>query len=75
MSATSALTVDFTTPLPNSESGDLSRGSIWTGRVISGFISVLLAMDAGLKVYVAIMLWGGLWLRDRRLRSVFAKLQ
>ncbi|HUP40581.1 MAG TPA: hypothetical protein VM115_10710 [Vicinamibacterales bacterium] len=25
-------------------------------------------------VYVAIMLWGGLWLRDRRLRQVFVKL-
>ncbi len=26
-------------------------------------------------IYVAIMLWGGLWLRDRRLRNVFAKVQ
>lgn len=126
----------------------ISRASIWSGRVVSGVISILLAMDAGLKVfmlgpavegtvqlgfpsyvvfplgllqavclvlyltprtsilgavlltgylggavathvrlgsplfthtlspiYVAIMLWGGLWLRDRRLRNVFAKVQ
>ena len=126
----------------------ISRASIWTGRTVSGIISVLLAMDAGLKVfmlgpavegtaqlgypsyvvfplglieavclvlyliprtsilgavlwtgylggavathvrldnplfthmlspiYVAVMLWGGLWLRDRRLRNAFAKVQ
>jgi len=133
---------------PVSRPGSLSRASILTGRVVTGIISVLLAMDAGMKVfmlgpavegttqlgypssivfplgviqvvslvlylvprtsvlgavlwtgylggavathvrldnplfthtlspiYVAILLWGGLWLRDRRLRSVFAKLQ
>ena len=126
----------------------LSRTSILTGRVVTGIISVLLAMDAGMKVfllgpavegttqlgypsyivfplgiiqvvslvlylvprtsvlgavlwtgylggavathvrldnplfthtlspiYVAILLWGGLWLRDSRLRGVFAKTQ
>ena len=126
----------------------LSRASILTGRAVTGIISVLLAMDAGMKVfmlgpavegtaqlgypahivfplgiiqvvslvlyliprtsvlgavlwtgylggavathvrldnplfthtlspiYVAIMLWGGLWLRDRRLRGVFARTQ
>ena len=26
-------------------------------------------------IYTAILLWGGLWLRDRRLRNVFAKVQ
>jgi hypothetical protein len=26
-------------------------------------------------VYVALLLWGGLWLRDRRLRNVFAAVQ
>jgi len=25
-------------------------------------------------IYVAALLWGGLWLRDRRLRGVFAPL-
>lgn len=126
----------------------VSPASVWTGRGITAVISILLAMDAGLKVfmlgpalegtaqlgypahivlplglfeaaslvlylvprtsifgavlwtgylggavathvrldnplfthtlspiYVAIMLWGGLWLRDRRLRDVFAKVQ
>lgn len=126
----------------------ISRTSLWAGRIVSGIISLLLAMDAGLKVfmlapavegttqlgfpshavfpigliqvvclvlyliprtsilgavlwtgylggavathvrldnplfthvlspiYVAILLWGGLWLRDRRLRNVFAKVQ
>ena len=145
-SAGSAVTTPVTQPVP--APAVISRASIWTGRTVSGIISVLLAMDAGLKVfmlglavegtaqlgypsyvvfplglieavclvlyliprtsilgavlwtgylggavathvrldnplfthmlspiYVAIMLWGGLWLRDRRLRNVFAKVQ
>ena len=145
-SAASATATPVTQPVPAPAA--ISRASIWTGRTVSGIISVLLAMDAGLKVfmlgpavegtaqlgyplyvvfplglieavslvlyliprtsilgavlwtgylggavathvrldnplfthmlspiYVAIMLWGGLWLRDRRLRNVFAKVQ
>ena len=126
----------------------ISRASVLTGRAVSGIISILLAMDAGVKVfmlapavegtaqlgfpphivlplglvqlaslvlyliprtsilgavlwtgylggavathvrldnplfthtlspiYVAIMLWGGLWLRDRRLRNVLAPVR
>jgi hypothetical protein len=126
----------------------ISRLSVWAGRIVTAIISLLLAMDAGMKVfllgpavegtaqlgypshivlplgliqvaslvlylvprtsvlgavlwtgylggavathvrldnplfthtlspiYVAIMLWGGLWLRDRRLRQVFSKVQ
>ena len=161
MSATPLPTLDFTTtfaavtPAAGTATGltpqsvstpAISRASIWSGRIVSGVISVLLALDAGLKlfmlgpavegtaqlgylphvvfplgliegmslvlyliprtsvlgavlwtgylggavathvrlanplfthtlspIYVAIMLWGGLWLRDRRLRNVFAK--
>jgi len=150
MSATSSsTTLDFTPTFPaTTATRAISCGSIWTGRVVTGIISVLLAMDAGLKVfllgpavegtaqlgyppeivfplgiiqvaslilyliprtsilgavlwtgylggavathvrldnplfthtlspiYVAILLWGGLWLRDRRLRNVFARVQ
>ena len=160
MSATTSTTLEFpgtfssAAPVVRPTAGPVpapaavSRASIWTGRVVIGIISVLLAMDAGLKVfmlgpavegtaqlgypsyvvfplglieavclvlyliprtsilgavpwtgylggavathvrldnplfthmlspiYVAIMLWGGLWLRDRRVRSVFAKVQ
>lgn len=156
MSATSSATADFSTafsaaaaPAPATQpaSSPISRASIRTGRIVSGIISVLLAMDAGVKVfmldpavkgtaelgypahivfplgliqiaslilyliprtsilgavlwtgylggavathvrldnpllthilspiYVAIVLWGGLWLRDQRLRNVFAKV-
>ena len=155
MSATPATTLDFT-PILNRPAGSaalpvigghlapLSRTAVWTGRVVTGIISLLLAMDAGLKVfllapavegtaqlgfpahivfplgliqavslvlylvprtsilgavlwtgylggavathvrldnplfthtlspiYVAILLWGGLWLRDRRMRTIF----
>jgi hypothetical protein len=160
MSATSSPTLDFlttfaaTTPVAGTAAVTpesirvraISRAAIWSGRIITGVISVLLAMDASLKVfmlgpavegtmqlgypphlvfplglieavslvlylvprtsvlgavlwtvylggavathvrldnpifthtlspiYVAAMLWGGLWLRDRRLRHVFAK--
>ena len=139
--------MDFTATFPNHVSSGISRPSVRTGRTLTAIISVLLAMDAGMKVfmlapavegtaqmgfpphivfplgliqlvslvlylisrtsvlgavlwtgylggavathvrldnplfthtlspvYVAIMLWGGLWLRDRRLRQVFAKL-
>jgi DoxX-like family len=148
MSATTSATFDFTTRVSESAPATVSRASIWAGRGVTAVISVLLAMDAGLKVfmlgpavegtgqlgypahvvfpigliqvaclalyliprtsilgavlwtgylggavathvrldnpllshtmspiYVAIMLWGGLWLRDRRLRGVFAKIQ
>jgi hypothetical protein len=148
MSATSSMTLNFTPTFPEAAPAGVTRTSIWTGRVVTGIISVLLAMDAGLKVfmlgpavegtaqlgyppnivfplgliqavslvlyltprtsvlgavlwtgylggavathvrldnplfthtlspiYVAIMLWGGLWLRDRRLRNVFAAVQ
>ena len=158
MSATPANTLDFTPVLTlpaNSavsatEPGisSLSRAAVWAGRVITGIISVLLAMDAGVKVfllgpavegtaqlgfpphivfplgviqlvslalyliprtsilgavlwtgylggavathvrldnplfthtlspiYVAILLWGGLWLRDRRMRNIFTPIQ
>lgn len=143
MNATSSTSanLDFTATL---STGAISRASIWTGRVVTSLISVLLAMDAGMKVfmlgpavsgtaqlgypphivfplgviqvvslvlyliprtsvlgavlwtgylggavathvrldnplfthtlspiYVAVMLWGGLWLRDRRLRNMF----
>ena len=147
MSATTSTTLDFTTTFSHASPTAISRPSIWTGRAVTGIISVLLAMDASLKVfmlkpaieataqlgyptyivfplglielislvlylvprtsmlgavlwtgylggavathvrlgnplfthtlspiYVAIMLWGGLWLRDRRLRNVFAKV-
>lgn len=126
----------------------ISRPSVWAGRIVTTIISLLLAMDAGMKVfllgpavegtaqlgypshivlplgliqvaslvlyliprtsvlgavlwtgylggavathvrldnplfthtlspiYVAIMLWGGLWLRDARLRQVFSKVR
>jgi hypothetical protein len=139
--------MDFTATFPNHVSSDISRPSMWMGRTLTGIISVLLAMDASMKVfmlapavegtaqlgfpphivfplgliqvvslvlyviprtsvlgavlwtgylggavathvrldnplfthtlspvYVAILLWGGLWLRDSRLRQVFAKL-
>ena len=161
MSATTSTTLDFPStfacgapppPRPATTSvpapAAISRASIWSGRTVSGIIAVLLALDAGLKVfmlgpavegtaqlgypsyvvfplgfieavslvlyliprtsilgavlwtgylggavathvrldnplfthtlspiYVAILLWGGLWLRDRRLRNVFAKVQ
>jgi len=148
MSATSSTTLDFTPTFPEVAPPVVSRTSLWTGRIVTGIISFLLAMDAGLKVfmlgpavegtaqlgyppnivfplgliqavslvlyliprtsvlgavlwtgylggavathvrldnplfthtlspiYVAIMLWGGLWLRDRRLRNVFAAVQ
>jgi hypothetical protein len=148
MSATTSTTLDFTTDSPGAAPGAISRASVWTGRGIAGIISILLAMDTSLKVfmlgpaiegtaqlgyppqivfplgvfqlvslvlyliprtsilgavlwtgylggavathvrldnplfthtlspiYVAILLWGGLWLRDRRLRNVFAKVQ
>jgi DoxX-like family len=155
MSATSSVPFDFTPSFsgrPPSFSDrpaatEISRASLWTGRVVTGVISILLAMDSALKVfvltpaveataqlgypagivfplgiyelvslvlylvprtsilgavlwtgylggavathvrldnplfthtlspiYVAIMLWGGLWLRDRRLRNVFARV-
>jgi DoxX-like family len=151
MSATSSLPLDFTPSFSERATrpaaAAISRGSIWTGRIISGIIASLLAMDAALKVfmltpavtgtsqlgyspsivfplgmfevislvlylvprtsilgavlwtgylggavathvrldnplfthtlspiYVAIMLWGGLWLRDSRLRHVFARV-
>jgi len=160
MSRTTSTTLGFPGPFSNAASPEfrhastfaqppaaISRASIWTGRGVSAIISVLLAMDAGLKlfmlgpamegtaqlgyrssivfplgvieavclvlyliprtsilgavlwtgylggavathvrldnplfthmlspIYVAIMLWGGLWLRDRRLRNVYAKL-
>ena len=146
MTATSSTTTDF--PATFSAPATLSRASIWAGRILTGVVSILLAMDAALKVfmlapavegtaqlgfsphvvfplgviqvvclvlylaprtsilgavlwtgylggavathvrldnplfthtlspiYVAIMIWGGLWLRDRRLRNVFAKVQ
>jgi hypothetical protein len=158
MSSTSSPTLDFTgrfsraVPAAAAPSvpgaGAISRASIWTGRGVTAVISLLLALDAGVKVfmlapavegtaqlgyppqivfplgviqvvslvlylvprtsvlgavlwtgylggavathvrldnpmlthtlspiYAAVMLWGGLWLRDRRLRNVFAKLQ
>lgn len=126
----------------------ISRPSVWAGRIVTTIISLLLAMDAGMKVfllgpavegtaqlgypshivlplgliqvaslvlyliprtsvlgavlwtgylggavathvrldnplfthtlspiYVATMLWGGLWLRDARLRQVFSKVR
>lgn len=147
MSATSS-TLDLATTFSESRPAGISRASMWTGRGVTGIISVLLAMDAGMKlfmlgpalegtaqlgypphivfplgliqavslvlyliprtsmlgavlwtgylggavathvrldnplfthtlspIYVAIMLWGGLWPRDRRLRNVFAKVQ
>ena len=147
MSATSS-TLDFTATFSESRPAAISRASMVIGRTVTGIISVLLAMDAGIKlfmlgpalegtaqlgysphivfplglvqaaslvlyliprssvlgavlwtgylggavathvrldnplfthtlspIYVAIMLWGGLWLRDRRLRNVFAKNQ
>jgi hypothetical protein len=152
MSATTSTPLDFTGTFSATQSvpnpATISRASIWTGRIVTSIISVLLAMDAALKVfmlrpaveataqlgyapqivfplglievaslvlylvprtsilgavlwtgylggavathvrldnplfthilspiYVAILLWGGLWLRDRRLRNVFAKVQ
>jgi hypothetical protein len=148
MSATSSVPLNFTASSSERPAGTAVSGlSIWTGRSISGIISVLLAMDAALKlfvlapaveataqlgypasivfplgvfelvslvlylvprtsilgavlwtgylggavathvrldnplfthmlspIYVAVMLWGGLWLRDSRLRRVFARV-
>lgn len=149
MSVMSSTQLDFSTTFTaGSTSAAISRAAVWTGRTVTGIISLLLAMDAGVKVfmlgpavegtaqlgfppnivfplgvfqvlslllylfprtsvlgavlwtgylggavathvrldnpllthtlspvYVAIMLWGGLWLRDRRLRNVFAPVQ
>jgi len=63
----------------------ISRTSIlgavlWTG-YLGGAVATHVRLDNPLfthtlsPIYVAIMLWGGLWLRDRRLRNVFAKFQ
>jgi hypothetical protein len=150
MSATSSAQLELTARFSDTtcSAADVSRVAMWTGRTVIGIISILLAMDAGLKllmlapavegtaqlgypvhivfplgafqlvalvlyliprtsvlgavlwtgylggavathvrldnplfthtlspIYVAIMLWGGLWLRDRRLRRVFANIQ
>ncbi|HEX6159587.1 MAG TPA: hypothetical protein VF111_05435 [Thermoanaerobaculia bacterium] len=45
---------------------DLSRKAVWTGRILSGIAVLFLLID----IYVAALLWAGLWLRDRRLRAI-----
>jgi GAF domain-containing protein len=52
---------------------------LWTG-YLGGAIASQLRVGNPLfshllfPIYVAALLWGGLWLRDRRLRGVFARL-
>jgi DoxX-like family len=52
---------------------------LWTG-YLGGAVATHVRLDNPLfthtlaPIYVAIMLWGGLWLRDRRLRGVFARV-
>jgi hypothetical protein len=52
---------------------------LWTG-YFGGAVATHVRLDNPLfthtlsPIYAAILLWGGLWLRDRRLRNVFAKV-
>ena len=33
------------------EAADISKGALWTGRILSGFATVFLVMDGGMKVF------------------------
>jgi hypothetical protein len=56
---------------PNTFTIDISRKAQITGRVLSGIAVLFLLFSHTLfPVYVAALLWGGLWLRDRRVRAL-----
>ena len=53
---------------------------LWTG-YLGGAVATHVRLDNPLfthtlsPIYVAILLWGGLWLRDRRMRNIFTPIE
>lgn len=60
---------------------DSATSARWTGRILTGIVVLFLAFDAISKLArvrqvvegtVGILLWGGLYLRDARVRAAIA---
>src|SRR5262245_24139902 len=52
MSVTTSTTFDLTPAMAIEAPAAISRASVRAGRAVSGIVSILLAMDAGVKVFM-----------------------
>lgn len=56
-----------------------SKSRMWTGRILSGAVASHVRVDNSLfshtqfLIYIAILLWLSLYLRDARVRSLIAR--
>ena len=52
------------------QTAGVSKGQLWTGRILSGFVAAFLVFDATIHVMKPAPVWGGLYLRDTRVRAI-----